>query len=71
MQTPPLPNRIGPRLDELNQQINRCLRDIRQHLEELERASTRPAARPGGPQKSFPELLREELGKPTPPPAEA
>ena len=68
MQTPPLPDRIGTRLNELNRQINDCLKDIRQYLEELEKASQEPssktaAARP----RDFARLLQHELERPTPP----
>ena len=63
MQTPPLPDRIGTRLNELNRQINSCLKDIRQHLEELEKASQGSATRTAKP-RDFARLLQQELDKP-------
>jgi len=63
MQTPPLPDRIGTRLNELNRQINSCLKDIRQHLEELENASQESATRTAKP-RDFARLLQQELDKP-------
>lgn len=67
MESSPLSRQFDLRLKELNQQIHSCLKDVRQHLQELEAVSQQPpAARP----QNFAQLLKESLQQRTPPTSE-
>jgi len=48
MRTSPLSHQLGRRLEEIDQQIHTCLRDIRRNLAELERVSEQGDGATGG-----------------------
>ncbi|MCC7260880.1 MAG: hypothetical protein IT369_00020 [Candidatus Latescibacteria bacterium] len=70
MESSPLSRHFDLRLQELNQQIHSCLKDVRKHLQELEQAAQQPpvAGPVGGQPKDFAQLLKESLQQRTPPP---
>ena len=68
MENAPLSHHFDNRLEQLNREISDCLKDIRQHIQELEEVQqrTRPEA-PGQTPRSFSELLADALDQEDPP----
>tara|TARA_Y100000588_G_C14086072_1_gene852301 strand:+ start:701 stop:910 length:210 start_codon:yes stop_codon:yes gene_type:complete len=65
MSTSPISNQFGTRLDQMKQEIDHSLQDIRQHIEELEEAEKRSLelAENSADQSNFADLLSKALNK--------
>lgn len=62
MESSPLSRHFDLRLKELDQQIHNCLKDVRRHLQELEKAAQQAA--PGKKPQGFAEVLKDSLKRP-------
>lgn len=60
MNTSPISNQFGPRLEKLNREINAGLSEVRRHLKELEEVEKNQNT--GAPVR-FADVLRESIGK--------
>ena len=68
MDTSPV-NRIGRRLEELDQQIHTCLRDIRHNLAELGKVSDKDTGlSSGAPDSQFADVLKSSIARRQSPP---
>ena len=64
MDTAPLSNQFGPRLQKLDREIQDNLREVRRHIQELEQAEKSAGSKAG-----FADLLKEEIDGQSPPPS--
>ena len=62
MDTSPLSNQFGPRLQKLDREIQDSLREVRRHIQELEQAEKCAGSKAG-----FADLLKEEIDGQSPP----
>ena len=63
------PVNIGRRLEELDQQIHTCLRDIRHNLAELEKVSDKDSGHSsGGSDSQFADMLKSSIARRQNPP---
>ena len=60
MNTSPISNQFGPRLEKLNREINAGLSEVRRHLKELEEVEKNQNT--GAPAR-FSDVLREPIDK--------
>lgn len=61
MNTSPISNQFGPRLEKLNREINAGLSEVRRHLKELEEVEKNQ--RVGGAPARFADVLKDSLDK--------
>ena len=64
MDTAPLSNQFGPRLQKLDREIQDSLREVHRHIQELEQAEKSAGSKAG-----FADLLKEEIDGQSPPPS--
>jgi flagellar hook-basal body complex protein FliE len=61
MNTSPISNQFGPRLEKLNREINAGLSEVRRHLKELEEVEKNQ--RSSGAPARFADVLKESINK--------
>ncbi len=61
MNTSPISNQFGPRLEKLNREINAGLSEVRRHLKELEEVEK--SQHIGGSPTRFADVLRESINE--------